>query len=104
MIREVNYFQRILKHQYPTLYHQVGVSVSAYTNYEQYLGGDGRMRAELNYLKPVVYDVSITFPNVGRLYYDIGFYVNFVWSPEDVHGTFNYSGDHTFKFKTNPSL
>jgi hypothetical protein len=21
-----------------------------------------------------------------------------------VHGTFNYRGDHTFKFKTNPSL
>jgi hypothetical protein len=104
MTREVNYFLRILKHQYPTLHNKVSISIYTEPNYEQYSGIDGRMRAELNYLKPVVYEISISFPNIGSLYYDIGFYVDFVWSPEDVHGTFNYSGDHTFKFKTNPSL
>lgn len=104
MNREIKYFQKILEHQYPTLYHQVGISIYTEPNYEQYRDMDGRMRAELNYLKPVVYEISISFPNIGRLYYDIGFYVNFVWSPEDIHGTFNYRGDHTFKFKTKPSI
>ena len=97
MTREVNYFQRILKHQYPTLHNQVGISVSAYSNYQEYLGGDGRMRAELNY-NSYKQDITISFPNIGSLYYDIGFYINFVWGTNDVHGTFDYSGINHFKF------
>ena len=83
MTREVNYFQKILKHQYPTLYNQVGVSVSAYSNYEQYLGGDGRMRAELNY-NSYKQDITISFPNIGELYYDISFFIRFVNSKKNL--------------------
>ena len=67
MTPEVNYFQRLLKHKYPTLWDKVGISISAYSNYEQYLGGDGRMRAELNY-NSNKQDITITFPNIDRLY------------------------------------
>lgn len=104
MNREIKYFQKILEHQYPTLYHQVGISIYTEPNYEQYRGMDGRMRVELNHLKPVVYEISISFPNIGRLYYDIGFYVNFVWSPEDIRTTFNFIGETMFQFKTKPSI
>jgi len=97
MTREVNYFQRILKHQYPTLHNQVGISVSAYSNYQEYLGGDGRMRAELNY-NSYKQDITISFPNIGSLYYDICFYINFVWSTDNVMATFDYSGTNHFKF------
>ncbi len=97
MTREVNYFQRILKHQYPTLHNQVGISVSAYSNYQEYMGGDGRMRAELNY-NSYKQDVVITFPNIGRMYYDISFFIKFVWGTNDVHATFDYSGTNHFKF------
>ena len=74
MTHEVNYFQRLLKHKYPTLWDKVGVSVSAYSNYEQYLGSDGRMRAELNY-NSYKQDITISFPNIGGLYYDISFFI-----------------------------
>lgn len=98
MTHEVNYFQRLLKHKHPTIWDKVGVSVSAESNYHQHLGMDGRMRAELNYLKPVKYEITINFPNIDRLYYDICFFVAFVWSPNDVHATFDYSGNNYFKF------
>jgi hypothetical protein len=97
MTREVNYFQRILKHQYPTLHNKVNVNVSAYSNYEQYLGGDGRMRAELNY-NSYKQDITISFPNIGRLYYDISFYINFVWGTDNVRATFDYTGTNWFTF------
>jgi hypothetical protein len=95
--KRITYFQRILKHQYPTLYNQVGVSVSEYSNYEQYLGGDGRMRAELNY-NSVKYEIIITFPNIGDLYYDISAYIKFVWGTDNVRATFDYRGDNYFTF------
>lgn len=97
MTHEVNYFQRLLKHKYPTLWDKVGVSVSAYSNYEQYLGGDGRMRAELNY-NSYKQDITISFPNIGELYYDISFFIRFVWGTNDVMATFDYSGTNQFKF------
>ena len=55
------------------------------------------MRAELNY-NSYKQDITISFPNIGSLYYDIGFYINFVWGTNDVHGTFDYSGINHFKF------
>ena len=97
MTHEVNYFQRLLKHKYPTLWDKVGVSVSAYSNYEQYLGGDGRMRAELNY-NSYKQDITISFPNIGELYYDISFFIRFVWGTNDVMATFDSSGTNQFKF------
>ena len=98
MTTEVRYFQRILKKSYPGLYDSIGISVTAESNYHQYLGMDGRMRAELNYLKPVKYEITITFPNIGRLYYDMCFFIAFVWSPNDVRATFDYSGTNHFNF------
>tara|TARA_R110000868_G_C10910514_1_gene764930 strand:+ start:1377 stop:1676 length:300 start_codon:yes stop_codon:yes gene_type:complete len=97
MTNEVNYFQKLLKHKYPTLWDKVGVSVSAYSNYEQYLGGDSRMRAELNY-NSYKQDITISFPNIGELYYDINFFIKFVWGTDDVIVTFDYSGTNHFKF------
>jgi hypothetical protein len=97
MTHEVNYFQRILKHQYPTLYDKVGVSVSAYSNYEEFLGFDGRMRAELNY-NSCKQDITISFPNIGGLYYDISFFIKFVWGTDNVRATFDYRGDNWFTF------
>lgn len=99
MTREVNYFQRILKHQYPTLYDKVSISVSISSDYQQSLAMNGIMRTELNYHHhSSKQDVVITFPNIGGLYYDISFYINFVWGTNDVHGTFDYSGTNHFKF------
>ena len=97
MTREVNYFQRILKHQYPTLHNKVGISVSAYSNYQEYLGGDGRMRAELNY-NSYKQDITISFPNIGELYYDISFFIRFVWGTDDVIATFDFDETNHFKF------
>jgi len=54
MTTEVKYFQRILQKSYPELYGKISISVTAESNYHQHLGMDGRMRAELNYLKPKV--------------------------------------------------
>jgi hypothetical protein len=98
MTPEVNYFLRILKHQYPTLHNKVGISVSPYSNYQEYLGGDGRMRAELNYNSPVEYKIEIIFSTYGSLYYDIEFYVDFVWSPNEIQKKFDYVGRYHFKF------
>jgi hypothetical protein len=98
MTHEVNYFQRILKHQYPTLYDKVGVSVSAYSNYEEFLGFDGRMRAELNY-NSCKQDITISFPNVDSLYYDMCFYVDYLWGGNvDVIASFDFNGTNHFKF------
>lgn len=96
---EVNYFQKLLKHKYPTLYNKVIVSVNSRSNYEEYLGGDGRMRAELNY-NSYKQDIIISFPNIGELYYDVSFFIRFVWNTDDVMATFDYSGTNYFKFTT----
>jgi hypothetical protein len=98
MNQKINYFKKMLEHQHPNLYHRVGVSVSAYSNYEQYLGDDGRMRAELNY-NSLKQDITISFPNIGELYYDMCFYVDYLWGGNvNVMATFDYSGTNQFKF------
>ena len=98
MTHEVNYFQRLLRYKYPTLHNKVGVSISAYSNYEVYLGYDGRMRGELNNYNSYKQDITITFPNIGELYYDISFFIKFVWNTDDVIATFDYTGTNQFKF------
>jgi hypothetical protein len=90
MTHEVNYFQRLLKHKYPTLWDKVGIKISAYSNYKQYLGGDGRMRAELNY-NSQKHEIVISFP-------DISFFIRFVWGTDDVIATFDFDETNHFKF------
>ena len=97
MTHEVNYFRKLLKHKYPILHNQVGVSVSVYSDYQESLGIDGRMRAELNY-RCSQQDILISFPNISGLYYDISFFIKFVWGTNDVLATFDYSGTNYFKF------
>jgi hypothetical protein len=98
MTPEINYFQRLLKHKYPTLWDKVGIKISAYSNYKQYLGGDGRMRAELNY-NSQKHEIVISFPgNSGNLYPDISFFIRFVWGTDDVIATFDFDETNHFKF------
>jgi hypothetical protein len=53
---------------------------------------------EINYI-PVMYDYTISFPNIGTLYYDISDYVKFVWGGNvDVIATFDFDGTNYFKF------
>ena len=95
---KINYFLKIIKHQHPECYDRISVSVSSQSNYQEYRGMDGRMRAELNYNSPVKYEYEILFPNVGSLYYDMCFFIKFVWGIDDVRATFDYSGTNYFKF------
>ena len=98
MTHEINYFQRLLKHKYPTICDKVRIEVSSESNYHQYLGMDGRMRAELNYNSPVKHNIEISFPTFGSLYYDMCFFVLFVWSPNDIVTRFDYVGKYHFTF------
>ena len=97
---KINHFILILKHQHPDCYDKINVSVSTQSNYQQFYDMDGRMRAELNYNSPVTYDIEISFPNLGTLYYDMCFYIDYVWggNKKDVIETFDYTGRHYFKF------
>ena len=99
MTHEVNYFKRVLKYKCPTLCDKVSISVSISSDYQQSLGRDGIMRAELNYHSSKQ-DVVITFPNIGGLSYDVGFLIRFVWCTDDIVATFDYSGTNYFKFTT----
>jgi hypothetical protein len=96
--KRITYFQRMLKHTHPTLWDRVDISVKTYSNYQQHLGLDGRMRAELNY-NSLKYEIIITFPNIGNLYYDISAYIRFVWGCDDVRVKFDYRGDNSFTFE-----
>jgi hypothetical protein len=96
--KRITYFQRMLKHTHPTLWDRVNVSVSSQSNYQQQLGLDGRMRAELNY-NSVKYEIIITFPNIGDLYYDISTYIRFVWGCDVVRATFDFDGTNHFIFE-----
>ena len=99
MTLKINHFLKIVKHQHPECYDRISVSVLSQSNYQQYLGMDGRMRAELNYNSPAQYDIEISFPNVDSLYYDMSFYIDYVWGGKiDVVATFDYSGTNYFKF------
>jgi hypothetical protein len=99
MTQKVNYFQKMLEHQHPDLYHRVGISVESISNYFQYRGVDGRVRAELNYNSPVKYKYVISFPNVDSLYYDMCFYIDYMWGGNvDVIASFDFDGTNHFKF------
>ena len=98
MNRKISHFQKILEHKHPDLYRRVGISVELVSNYHQYQGVGGRMREELNYNSPVTYEYTISFPNIGTLYYDISDYVRFVWGCDDVRATFVFNGSNYFKF------
>jgi hypothetical protein len=98
MNQKINYFKKMLKHQHPNLYHRVGVSAELVSNYYQYRGADGRMRAELNYI-PQKCEIVISFPNVDSLYYDMCFYVDYLWGGNvDVIASFDFNGTNHFKF------
>ena len=96
---KINYFLKIIKHQHPECYDRISVSVSSQSNYQEYRGMDGRMRAELNYNSPVKYEYERLFPNVGSLYYDMCFYVDYMWGGNvDVMATFDMNGTNYFRF------
>jgi hypothetical protein len=97
-MNEINYFQKILEHQYPNHFNQISLTMNAYSNYKQYLGRDGRMRAELNY-NSSKQDITITFPSrIDGLYYDISSFIRFVWGINDVMAEFDSDGINYFKF------
>lgn len=98
MNRKISHFQKILEHKHPDLYRRVGISAELVSNYYQYRGVDGRMRAELNYI-PQKCEIVISFPNIDDLYYDISDYVRFVWNNVDVIATFDFYGTNYFSFK-----
>ena len=99
MTEKVNYFLKMVEHQHPYDYDKVNLSMSAQSNYQQLRGIDGVMRAELNYNSPVKYDIDISFPNIGNLYYDICFYVDCVWGGKiNVIASFDYTGKNYFSF------
>jgi hypothetical protein len=99
MTQKVNHFLKLLKHQQPECYDRISVSVSSKSNYIEYRGIDGRMRAELNYNSPAQYDIEISFPNVDSLYYDMSFYIDYVWGGKiDVAATFDFNGTNHFRF------
>ena len=97
MNQKINYFKKMLEHQHPNLYHRIGVSDELVSNYYQYRGVDGRMRAELKYI-PQKCEIVISFPNIGDLYYDISSYIRFVWGCDDVRATFDFDGTNYFTF------
>ena len=96
-MKEIDYFQRILKHQHPIHFNKISITMNVYSNYEQYLGRDGRMRADLNY-NSSKQDITISFPNIDSLYYDISTFIRFVWGINDVNAQFNSDGTNHFKF------
>jgi hypothetical protein len=96
---KINQFLKILKHQHPEHYDRFNFRVSSKSNYQQFRGMDGVMRAELNYNSPVTYEYIISFPNIGLLYYDMCFYIDYMWGGGvDVVATFDYDGTNYFKF------
>ena len=96
---KISHFLSILKHQHPDCYDRIDISVSSQSDYQQHRGMDGRMRAELNYNSPVKYEYVISFPNIGSLYYDMCFYIDYIWGGNvDVMATFDFNGTNYFKF------
>ena len=96
---KINHFLAILKHQHPDCYDRIDVSISSQSEYQEYRGMDGRMRAELNYNSTVKYEYEISFPNVGSLYYDMCFYIDYMWGGKvNVRATFDFDGTNHFLF------
>ena len=98
MTQKVKYFQKILKYKYPTLYNEIRISINSKSNYTQYMGIYGRIRAELNYNSKPKYEIVITFPNKYGLYNDMGFFIKFVWDIDDILATFDFDGTNHFQF------
>jgi len=99
MTHEINYFQKIIKHKYPILWDRITINVIAQSNYHQFCDIDGRMRAELNYNLPVKYDIDVSFPNIGDLYYDLSFFIKFVWGDNlNVVASFDSFGKNYIRF------
>lgn len=99
MTEKVNYFLKMVEHQHPYDYSKINISVFAQSNYQPLRGIDGRMREELNYNLPVKYDIDISFPNIGNLYYDISFFIECVWGGKiNVVASFNNTGENYFSF------
>jgi hypothetical protein len=99
MTEKVNYFLKMVEHQHPHYYSKINISVFAQSNYQPLRGIDGRMREELNYNLPVKYDIDISFPNIGNLYYDISFFIECVWGGKiNVVASFNNTGENYFSF------
>jgi len=97
MTQKVKHFLKLLKHQQPVHYDKCKISVSSNINYLR--GIDGRMREKLYYNLPVQYDIDISFPNVDSLYYDMSFYINYVWGGKvNVIETFDFDGTNHFHF------
>jgi hypothetical protein len=96
----VKSFRKILKRQYPEYYDRISVSINQYSNYSQFLGVDGRTRAELNY-NSQHHKVVISFPgNSGNLYPDISSFIRIIWGGKvDVMATFDSCGTNHFEFK-----
>jgi len=96
---KINQFLKILKHQHPESYDRFNFSVSSKSNYQQFRGEDGVMRAELNYNSPVTYEYIISFPNIDLLYYDMCFYIDYMWGGSvNVVATFDFAGTNYFRF------
>jgi hypothetical protein len=96
---KINHFIAIVKHQHPECYGRINVSASSQSDYQEYRGMDGRIRAELHYNSPVKYEYVISFPNVGSLYYDMCFYVSYMWGGNvDIRATFDINGTNYFQF------
>jgi hypothetical protein len=95
----VKSFKKILERQYPEYYDRVSVSLNPFSNYSQFLGVDGRMRAELNYNLKVT-EVRISFPgNSGNLYPNISSFIRIIWGGKvNVIATFDFDGTNHFKF------
>ena len=99
MTEKVNYFLKMVEHRYPDDYDKLNINVSAQSDYQQYRDMDGSVRAELNYNLPVNYNIDISFPNIGNLYYDISFYIDCVWGGRiNVIASFDNSGTNYFSF------
>ncbi len=77
----------------------IDVNISSQSDYQEYRGMDGWMRAELNYNSSVKYEYVISFPNVGSLYYDMCFYIDYMWGGKvDVMASFDFDGTNHFQF------
>ena len=92
MTLEINYFQRILKHQNPTYYSGVIIT----TEVENIYGGDEMNNIIVGKLRKI----TIQFPgNSGNLYPDISSFIRIVWGGKvNVIATFDFDETNHFKF------
>jgi len=90
-MKEINYFQRILKHQNPIYYSGVRIT----TEVKNIYGEPGINNIIVGKLRKII----IQFPgNSGNLYSNISSYIRFVWGTNDVIAEFDFDGTNYFKF------